>query len=208
MSNLSEQQEFWANRYAADYIRKNSSFNQKTGVEGWTQMLKNAPGIESILECGSNIGRNIGFLNELLPNARKSLIEISKPAYEFVTQEYAIDQSFNGPIVESNFAPASFDLTFTCGVLIHIHPNDLLANMQKMYDYSRKYILIGEYFNRTPVMLEYQGEKDKLFKSDFGKTFLENFNVRLIDNGFLWGHLYDSGGFDDITWWLFEKENN
>jgi pseudaminic acid biosynthesis-associated methylase len=208
MSNLSEQQEFWANRYAADYIRKNSNFDQKAGVEGWAQMLKKAQGIERILECGSNIGRNIGFLNELLPNARKSLIEISKPAYEFVTQQYAIDQSFNGPIVESNFAPASFDLTFTCGVLIHIHPNDLLANMQKMYDYSRKYILIGEYFNRTPVMLEYQGEKDKLFKSDFGKTFLENFNVRLIDNGFLWGHLYDSGGFDDITWWLFEKESN
>jgi pseudaminic acid biosynthesis-associated methylase len=205
MNKLSEQQEFWANRYAGDYIKKNSSFDQKTGVEGWSIMLRKAEGINSILECGSNIGRNIGFLNDLLPQASKSIIEISVPAYEFVTKHYNIDRSFNGPIVSSDFEPESFDLTFTCGVLIHIHPDDLLANMQKMYTYSRKYILIGEYFNRTPVMLEYQGEQNKLFKSDFGKTFLENFNVRLVDHGFLWGHLYDSGGFDDITWWLFEK---
>jgi hypothetical protein len=91
------------------------------------------------------------------------------------------------------------------GVLIHIHPDDLLANMRKMFDYSNKYILIGEYFNRTPVMIEYQGQKDKLFKRDFGKLFIENFPVDLVDYGFLWGHIYDDAGFDDVTWWLFEK---
>jgi hypothetical protein len=34
---------------------------------------------------------------------------------------------------------------------------------------------------------------------------MENFPLKLLDYGFLWGHLYDSAGFDDITWWLFEK---
>jgi len=29
--------------------------------------------------------------------------------------------------------------------------------------------------------------------------------VELVDYGFLWGHIYDSAGFDDITWWLFKK---
>ena len=77
--------------------------------------------------------------------------------------------------------------------------------MKKMFDYSKKYVLIAEYFNRTPTMIEYQGEKDKLFKSDFGKTFIENFDVKLVDYGFLWGHIYDNGGWDDFTWWLFEK---
>ena len=105
-----------------------------------------------------------------------------------------------------NFRESEFDLVYVMGVLIHIHPDDLLANMQKMYEYSNKYILIGEYFNRTPVMIEYQGEKDRLFKRDFGKLFIENFNVNLVDYGFLWGHLYDKAGFDDITWWLFEKK--
>ncbi len=93
------------------------------------------------------------------------------------------------------------------GVLIHIHPNDLRENMKKVYNYSSRYILIGEYFNRTPMMLDYQGQKDKLFKRDFGKMFIENFPVQLLDHGFLWGHLYDAAGFDDITYWLFKKKD-
>ena len=77
--------------------------------------------------------------------------------------------------------------------------------MSKMFDYSKKYILIGEYFNRTPVSLTYQGEENKLFKRDFGKLFIQEFEVELVDYGFLWGHIYDGAGFDDITWWLFKK---
>lgn len=203
---MNEQQNFWANSYAEDYIRKNSSFDKKLGAECWQRMLSKAEGITSILECGCNIGRNIGFLSDVLPDASKSIIEISKPAYAFVTSHFKLDKAFNGAIAESNFAEGGFDLVFTMGVLIHIHPDDLLANMRKMVGYSGKYILMGEYFNRTPVMIEYQGEKDRLFKRDFGKLFAENFDVALIDYGFLWGHIYDSAGFDDITWWLFEKK--
>lgn len=202
---MNEQQNFWANSYADDYIKKNNSFDKKLGKECWERMLSSAEEITSIMECGCNIGRNIGFLNEVLPAASKSIIEISKPAYNFVTSHFNLEKVFNGAIVDSNFAEGEFDLVYTLGVLIHIHPDDLLTNMQKMYAYSGKYILIGEYFNRTPLMLEYQGEKNKLFKRDFGKLFNENFDVRLTDYGFLWGHLYDSAGFDDITWWLFEK---
>lgn len=77
--------------------------------------------------------------------------------------------------------------------------------MRRMFDYSRRYVLMGEYINRTPVSIEYRGQMNMLFKRDFGKLFIENFDVRLVDYGFLWGHLYDKAGFDDITWWLFEK---
>jgi len=52
----------------------------------------------------------------------------------------------------------------------------------------------------------YYWQKNKLFKQDFGKLFIENFSVKPVDYGFLWGHIYDKAGFDDITWWLFEKE--
>lgn len=201
---MNEQQNFWANQYAHEYIEKNSQFDRKMGEDGWRKMLVKAGEIRSVLECGCNIGRNIGFLDKVLPNAKKSVIEISEPAFNFVTNQFTLESSFNGAIVDSNLSPG-FDLVFTTGVLIHIHPDDLLANMNKIYDYSGKYILIGEYFNRTPVMIEYQGQADKLFKRDFGKLFIENFNVSLVDYGFLWGHIYDKAGFDDITWWLFQK---
>lgn len=203
---MNEQQNFWAKSYAEDYIKKNNVFDQKLGAKCWENMLSNAEGITSILECGCNIGRNIGFLNVILPDASKSIIEISEPAYNYVSSHFNLEKTFNGAIVNSNFTEREFDLVYTMGVLIHIHPDDLLTNMRKMYEYSGKYILIGEYFNRTKVMIEYQGKKDKLFKLDFGKLFINNFDVTLIDYGFLWGHLYDSAGFDDITWWLFEKK--
>ena len=131
---------------------------------------------------------------------------MSDEAYNKVTDKFNLKNSFNGTILDSNFKLNSFDLVFSSAVLIHIHPDDVLNNMKKMYDYSKKYILIAEYFNRTPVMIDYQGEKNKLFKSDFGKTFINNFDVELIDYGFLWGHIYDNGGFDDFTWWLFKKQ--
>ena len=91
------------------------------------------------------------------------------------------------------------------GVLIHIHPKELLSNLNKIYEYSKKYILVGEYFNRTPTSIIYQGQKDLLFKRDFGKVIIENFKLELVDYGFLWGHEYDDAGFDDFTWWLFKK---
>jgi spore coat polysaccharide biosynthesis protein SpsF len=200
-----EQQDFWSRKYAKDYISKNSDFDLAKGIKAWSKMLERTEGISSLLECGSNIGRNINFLSYVLPESAKSLIELSSDAYKIVTEKYTISQSFNGSIVDSSFDQESFDLVFTIGVLIHIHPNDLLDNLKKMFEYSSKYILIGEYFNRTPVMLEYQGEKDKLFKRDFGRYLLEHFDVKLVDYGFLWGYEYDKSGFDDITYWVFEK---
>lgn len=205
MEFKTEQEKFWAETYARNYIAKNNSFNKELGVKAWEAMLCSAEGITTVLECGCNIGRNIMFLNEVKPQARKSIIEISKPAFDFVSKQYELAQAFNGSILDSGFEQESFDLVFTMGVLIHIHPDQLLANMRKMFGYSRKYVLMGEYFNRTPMMLEYQGQQNKLFKRDFGKLFVENFNVKVVDYGFLWGHLYDSAGFGDLTWWLFEK---
>lgn len=202
---MNEQQKFWAEKYASDYIQKNSDFDEVLAVECWKKMLSKAGSVTNLLECGCNIGRNIGALTKALPAASKSIIEISQPAFEVVLKKYPLKMSFNGSILDSNFE-ARFDLVLTMGVLIHIHPDHLVENMRKMFDYSEKYILIGEYFNRTPVMIKYQGEKDRLFKRDFGKFFMENFPVRLVDYGFLWGHLFDRAGFDDITYWLFEKE--
>lgn len=204
----SDQEKFWADKYATDYIKKNTHFDNKLGSEAWSTILqKTDTKIDSYLECGCNIGRNIDQLQIALPSAKPSIIEISKPAYDYVTGRHDFDHAFNGAILESAFEEEKFDLVFTMGVLIHINPDQLLAHMKRMHDYSKKYILMGEYFNRTPVSIEYQGEQDRLFKRDFGKLFAENFDVRVVDYGFLWGHIYDKAGFDDITWWLFEKNS-
>ncbi len=75
---------------------------------------------------------NIDLLEKVLPAASKSIIEISKPAYDFVINRHSLAQKFNGSILESDLE-GSFDLVYTMGVLIHINPDELLENLQKIY---------------------------------------------------------------------------
>lgn len=204
--NNKEQEKFWAQEYADEYARKNSEFNLEKMDSVWRTLLEKTPSVQNILEIGCNVGRNISSIERISPTIEKSAIEINSKALEFVLANNRIENSFCGSVLDSNFEDNSFDLVFTMGVLIHISPDSLLEVMNKMYRYSREYILIGEYFNRTPIMIEYQGQADKLFKRDFGKLFMTQFNVKLVNYGFLWGHIYDDAGFDDITWWLFQKQ--
>ena len=145
------------------------------------------------------------FLGKFLPNASANIIELAEDPYNKCKEDFTVADSYLGPIKDAAFSN-KFDLVFTNTVLIHVNPDDLLKSMQKMYEFSSKYILICEYFNRTPVMIEYRGELDMLFKRDFGKLFIENFDCEIVDYGFLWGHQFDNAGFDDITYWLFRKK--
>lgn len=203
---MNEQEEFWINSIARDYMLANSSFNVPLAIEAWHKMLSkiDVSSLNSFLECGCNIGRNLKSLKSLAPNATAAVIEINGEALDIAMKNNVVSEAFHGSIKDADLNH-EFNLVFTSGVLIHINPQDLPVTMQKIYDLSDRYILIAEYFNRTPVSIEYRGQSDKLFKRDFGKEFLENFNLKLLDYGFLWGHIFDEAGFDDITYWLFEK---
>ena len=76
MKSRTEQEVFWSEQYAEDYIEKNQEFDFEKGNKAWEIMLNKATGVSSVLECGCNIGRNIGFLGEVLPESEKSIIEI------------------------------------------------------------------------------------------------------------------------------------
>jgi pseudaminic acid biosynthesis-associated methylase len=203
---LTPQEGFWKNNVTESYVKDNSFFDEKLGLAAWEKILLkiDKDNILSYLDCGSNIGRNISFLKKVIPAAAANIIELAQEPYDKCLQNFQIEASFLGPIKKAKF-DKDFDLVFSTGVLIHVNPNDLLESMSRMYQLSSKYILIGEYFNRTPVMIHYRNEDDRLFKRDFGKLFIENFECKVLDYGFLWGHEFDAAGFDDITYWLFEK---
>ncbi len=200
------QENFWEHEITETYVKDNSFFVEELGLIAWDRILSKIEksDITSYLDCGSNIGRNVSFLKKVLPDAKASIVELAKEPYAKCLKDFEIDVSFHGAIKNAKF-DREFDLVFTNSVLIHVNPEDLLASMGRMYDLSARYILINEYFNRTPVMIQYRGEDDRLFKRDFGKLFIENFNCKVVDYGFLWGHEFDNAGFDDITYWLFEK---
>ena len=203
------QEEFWAKDLETTYIESNPYLEEdqaKLAEKAWATMLReiDTTKLRSFLECGSNIGRNIQTLSRVLPNASANIIEINPIALETCKSNNLIELEYLGSIKNASF-PKKFDLVFTCGVLIHINPDDLLQTVSKMFELSNQYVIVAEYFNRTPISISYRGEVDKLFKRDWGKFVLENFPAKLIDYGFLWGHEYDDSGFDDITYWVFQR---
>jgi spore coat polysaccharide biosynthesis protein SpsF len=97
------------------------------------------------------------------------------------------------------------DFALIKGVLIHINPDALSGVYQKLYDVSRRYIFLCEYYNPTPVAIDYRGNKDRLFKRDFAGEMLDRFpNLTLVDYGFRYRRdkIFPA---DDTTWFLLEK---
>ena len=89
--------------------------------------------------------------------------------------------------------------------MIHINPDDLQKVYEVMYKLSKKYICVAEYYNPSPMAIEYRGEKNKLFKRDFAGELIDKYkDLELIDYGFKYRR-DNSYPQDDITWFLLKK---
>lgn len=202
-----DQEQFWAiEKFAKEYQNRNCKQSLvATNISLFADILKHVTSKpDSILELGSNIGLNLQALRNLLPDAALSAIEINETAANTLSTTMP-DVSVS---IESLLAwkPTQlYDFVFTKGVLIHINPDALEGLYQRIYDSSNRYILIAEYYNPTPVSINYRGHNDRLFKRDFAGEFLDMFpQIRCINYGFTW-HRDNFAPQDDITWFLMEK---
>jgi pseudaminic acid biosynthesis-associated methylase len=100
---------------------------------------------------------------------------------------------------------STVDLALIKGVLIHISPDQLAGVYEKLYQVSRRYILIAEYYNPTPVTVSYRGHNEKLFKRDFAGEMLDRYpDLELVDYGFVY-HRDPLFPQDDMTWFLLRR---
>ncbi len=199
-----EQEEFWAGSFGEEYIHRNQGKGLlASNLALFTKMLKTAKP-DSILEFGANIGMNLRAIETLLPNATLAAIEINKMASDQLKKSMPSVNVFNQSIL--TFEPKqNFDLVLIKGVLIHINPTELPQVYQKLYDSSARYILVAEYYNPSPVEINYRGHSGRLFKRDFAGEMLNTFtDLRLVDYGFQY-HKDPVFPADDITWFLMEK---
>lgn len=200
-----DQEAFWAGAFGTEYIRRNESRQLlASNLHFFSQALRRAGRIESCLEFGANIGMNLRALNLLYPEIRSQGIEINADAARQLADLIGSDQVFNGSIFDYPVRDP-VDLAVIKGVLIHINPEMLATTYRKLYDASRRYVLVCEYYNPTPVAIAYRGHSDRLFKRDFAGEMLESFpDLRLVDYGFAYRR---DPAFpqDDITWFLMEK---
>lgn len=200
-----EQEKFWSGEFGDGYVDRNFSEKQVVGrVVHFARFLQSAVGINSILELGCNVGMNLQALKRLNPEFDLTAYEINPKAAD-IARGLGIAKVTTGTVVEPLGDQQKYDLTFTSGVLIHINPDALVDVYENLYRLSNRYILVNEYYNPTPVTVEYRGATDKLFKRDFAGELIDRFDLRLIDYGFL----YRRDNFfprDDSNWFLLEKK--
>ncbi|WP_196137309.1 pseudaminic acid biosynthesis-associated methylase [Aliikangiella sp. G2MR2-5] len=207
MGYKTEQEIFWAGDFGDEYALRNESETiVASNTMLFSKVLSATEKIESIIEFGANIGMNLRALQHLLPNVRASAIEINQKAADRLRELNDIEV-YQTSILE--YQPVDlFDLVLIKGVLIHINPDELPSVYDKLFASTRRYLLVAEYYNPSPVSVDYRNNKDRLFKRDFAGELLDRFNsLRLLDYGFCY-HRDNQFPLDDITWFLLEKEKN
>ena len=199
-----EQEEFWAGEFGNDYITRNNDGQIIAGnVNLFSKILTRTNSVKSIIEFGANIGFNLIALKQLLPNCIFSAVEINETACKELKKKDWLN-TFNESILSFE-SIEKYDLVFSKGVLIHINPDELKIVYKNLYDSSSKYILIIEYYNPSPVEINYRGHSGKLFKRDFAGEMLNLYpDLEIIDYGFAY-HLYPNFPQDDLNWFLLEK---
>jgi spore coat polysaccharide biosynthesis protein SpsF len=205
MTFSTPQEDFWAGEFGSRYSERNSLSPKvhASNLAFFVRALQRTSGIRTIIELGANIGLNVRALRTLLPEAEISAIEINPDAFSALSP-LCNGMAINGSILETELEP-SYDLSFTKTVLIHIPPEHLDDVYRKLHEASRRYILVAEYYNPTPVSVTYRGHQDRLFKRDFSGELLDRFkDLRLIDYGFAYSR-DPNHPQDDISWFLLEK---
>lgn len=79
-----------------------------------------------------------------------------------------------------------------------------LKSLIKLYQTSKKYICICEYYNPTPVEVVYH-ETGRIYKRDFCGEMMDKYpGLKLVDYGFVYHRDYKFPQ-DDMNWFLLEK---
>lgn len=167
--------------------------------------------VESIMEVGSGQGINLIAIKRMMQHLDKKpelfALEPNKETREVASENYKKENTTvynimgNANLIET--PDYSKDVVFTSGVLIHIHPDNLLGAMKEIYRISKKFIICAEYFSPEPREVIYHG-KQALWTNDFGSIWLDNFPLRCLGVTFFWKRLSQ---LDNLTVWVFEKVN-
>jgi pseudaminic acid biosynthesis-associated methylase len=204
MSYQTEQEKFWATDFGNEYPSRNEGeLLIASNIALFSKILRYAPTVKSVAELGCNIGLNLSALSRIHQKLDLRGYEINELAAKAATNE-KIAEIVNTTITEPLANDKKFDLTFTKGVLIHINPDKLDTVYENLYALSNRYIMVCEYYNPSPVAIEYRGHQDRLFKRDFAGELISKFNLKLLAYGFNY-HRDAYFTNDDTTWFLLEK---
>ena len=193
-------EELWHGEFGDDYtIRNQEAGNNRS--QFWSAIMAEFP-VQRVLEVGCNVGGNLRWVGSHLPQSHVYGVDINLKALKALRQALPDVNALYSPARELPFRDRWFDLVFTMGVLIHQPPDVLPIVMAEIVRCSSRFVLCGEYFSIEPTAVAYRAQTGALFKRDFGGLYQALFpDLRLRKEGFL----SKAQGWDDVTYWMFEK---
>jgi pseudaminic acid biosynthesis-associated methylase len=194
-------EDLWGGEFGDRYVERNRE--AAAGREPFWRSLHERHPFATVLEVGCNVGGNLQWLAQLVAPHDVFGVDINSGALREVRAELPDVNVVYSPARTLPFRDARFELTFTTGVLIHQPPDALPIVMSEIVRCSSRYVLCGEYHAEAVEEVPYRGERGALYKRDWGALYASLFpELRLLDRQFA---PRSEGGWDDITFWLFEK---
>ncbi len=206
MRKETQQEEFWKGDFAEGYVERNKGEDILAAkLTAFSYFLRHATAIHTSLELGGNIGMNERAMGLLIPGIQMHVVELNPEAAEICRTVKGVNNVYAGSIFDYE-TDMRYDLVFTCGVMIHLDPSMLDSVYEKMYRFSKKYILVSEYYNPEPIEVPYHGFSEKLYKRDFAGEMMDKYpDLRLIDYGFIYRRIMSFPVIRDLSWFLMEK---
>lgn len=199
-----DQEKFWAGKFGNTYIRRNNNPKILAGnIHCFSDILRNTRNVNTVIEFGANIGLNLLAIKSILPHAEFSAVEINKKAIQQLRKNIKV-KIYHKSIFD--FLPDfKYDFVLVKEFLIHTNPEMLPLAYKILHKTCKKYICVAEYYNPTPVSVDYRGNKNKLFKRDFAGEMLDEFkDLHLVSYGCTY-HRDSYYEYDDLNWFLLEK---
>lgn len=207
---MTNQQEiFWSGKFGDKYTDRNVNVNDSTlekfGVSRIQMNMDFLDGLKlnNILEVGCNRAEQLSLLKH----------KVKVDLYGIDINDYALCEAreynpelnlIKGSALDIPFKDNYFDLVFTSGVLIHIHPDNLKQVMSEIYRCSKEYILGFEYHSFWCQEITYRGNKGFLWKNDFKQLYLDTFpDLELVKETFY--RYKDNSGCVDNMFLLKKK---
>jgi len=182
---MTKQMEKWSGDFGKDYTDRNvfsleeldALYKSKYGVTRTELNQRFLEGMDRsirVLEVGSNVGnqllclQSMGFVNLYGIELQSYAVELSKARTKRIN-------IIEGSAFDIPYKDGYFDLVFTSGVLIHISPSDIIRALREIFRCTREYIWGFEYCADEHTEITYRGHKELLWKANYAKLYLEQF---------------------------------
>jgi pseudaminic acid biosynthesis-associated methylase len=190
----------WSGEFGDAYTARNAAAGEERR-HFWRATLDEFPAAR-VLEVGCNLGANLRWIASGEAAGTICGVDVNLQALDRLRRAAPRARPVAATALGLPFADRAFDLVFTVGVLIHQPPAALAGVMAEIVRCSRRFVLCGEYYAAEPTEIPYRGQTGALFKRDFGGLYRELFpRLALRKHGLL----SRAEGWDDVTFWIFEK---